>query len=314
MRRIAILIGIAGVMAPAMLHGAAAGAHPAGPRYAAAVLADHPIAYYPLTETTGTTAHDASGHHLDGRIGSRVVRGKPGLIADDATSLEFDGADETTAEHVVRVPGNRIFERARSVSIEAWVYPYDVGIHGKNSGDITIAAYGHDDAADGQHCRYALELDAHSRVLHFPVVVNGTVTDRVRVTGIHSLFSWMAQPFERPSIAAHMLYGEPGSAANPPSARKRYHLVGTYDGATMRFYVDGALNRVLHVRGAIDGYAANRDGMGIGGEFVDENPVFHGRIAEVAIYPAALSADTVLRHYRIGSRIRTTVRAERRAR
>lgn len=274
-------------------------AQTAPPAYRQVVLADHPIAYYPLEETSGTIAHDASGHRFDGRIGARVGRAKPGLTAGAPSALEFDGANRSTASDVVRVPGNRMFARARSITIEAWIYPYDVGIHGDNSGDITIAAYGDDDAPDDQHCRYALELDAHSRVLHFPVVVDGTPTDRVRVTGLHSLLAWLEQPFQRPGVKSYMLYAVPGSKANPPLPNTRYYLAGTYDGETMRFYVDGELNSELHVRGAIVGYAA-RNGMGIGGEYVDLNPVFHGRIGEVAVYPASLAPARIKRHYEAG--------------
>jgi hypothetical protein len=269
------------------------------PVYRDVVLADHPIAYYPLDETAGAVAHDASGHHLDGRIGTRVGHVKPGLTAGAAAALEFDGANRSSASDVVRVPGNRMFARARTVTIEAWVYPYDVGIHGENSGDITIAAYGADDAPDKQHCRYALELDAHSRVLHFPVVVDGKVSEPVRVTGFHSLLAWLEQPFRGDEAKAHLLYGAPGSAANPPAARIRYYLAGTYDGERMRFYVNGELNSELRVRGSIVGYAA-RDGMGIGGEYVDLNPVFHGRIGAVAVYPTSLTPARIKRHYQAG--------------
>ncbi len=277
----------------------ASAARTAEPAYHRIILADHPIAYYPLEETSGTVAHDLSGHHFDGRIGARVGRVKPGLTAGAPSSLEFDGADRSSARDVVRVRGNRMFERARSVSIEAWIYPYDVGIHGSNSGDVTIAAYGDDDAPDKQHCRYALELDAHSHVLHFPAVIDGRVTDRVRVTGFRSLLAWIRQPFGGDATQAHMLYGAPGSAVNPPATGTRYHVVGTYDGETMRFYVDGELNNELRVRGSIAGYAA-RNGMGIGGEYVDLNPVFHGRIGEVAVYPTTLTPAQIKRHYEAG--------------
>jgi hypothetical protein len=269
------------------------------PAYHRIVLADHPIAYYPLEETSGAVAHDLSGHHFDGRIGARVGRAKPGLTAGAPSSLEFDGANRSSASDVVRVRGNPMFERAHTVSIEAWIYPYDVGIHGSNSGDITIAAYGDDDAPDKQHCRYAIELDAHSHVLHFPVVIDGRVTDRVRVTGFHSLLAWIRQPFSSDEAQSHMLYGAPGSKVNPPTPNTRYHIVGTYDGETMRFYVDGELNNELHVRGSIAGYAA-RNGMGIGGEYVDLNPVFHGRIGEVAVYPTTLTPARIKRHYEAG--------------
>jgi hypothetical protein len=269
------------------------------PGYREVVLADHPIAYYRLDEASGAVAHDSSGHHLDGRIGARVGRVKPGLIADDAASLEFDGANRSSARDVVRVPGNRMFERAHTVTIEAWVYPYDIGVYGENSGNITLVAYGNDDAPDELHCRYALELDAHSHIFHFPAVIEGKTTAPARVTGFHSLLAWIRQPFSGTERTVHMLYAAPGGEANPPAPKKRYHLVGTYDGEMMRFYVDGMLDNELAVRGSIVGYAA-RNGMGIGGEYIDLNPVFHGRIGEVAVYATTLTAAQIARHYEAG--------------
>lgn len=271
----------------------------AAERYRDAVLADHPIAYFRLDERSGAIAHDSSGHHFDGVIGARVSRGRPGVIPDAASSLGFNGGDRSTKDDVVRVRGNAMFERAQQLTIEAWVVPDTTKIVGNNSGDVTLAAYGNDDAPDKLHCRYALELDEHSHVLYFPLTLEGKKTDRVQVTGLRSLATWLRQPFAPSTRETHMLYAEPGTVANPPQPRVRYHLVGTYNGETMRFYVNGRLNREMHVRGRVVGYAA-RNGFSIGGEYVDLNPVFRGRIGEVAVYPSTLSEARVRAHYRIG--------------
>jgi Concanavalin A-like lectin/glucanases superfamily len=274
-------------------------ASPPASSYRAVVLSDHPIAYYPLDETSGTVAHDVSGHHLDGHIGAHVKIGQPGLIPDGRASMEFSGANKSAAVEDVRIPGDPRFVRGTSVTIEAWAMPYTVRVFGKNSGDITIAAYGRDDAPDHQHCRYALELDAHSHLWHFPAVIEGKVTDPVRVTGLHSFLDWLRAPFAGPDLHARELYTAPGTDGNPPHVKALYHLVGTYDGETMRLYINGVLNNEMHVKGAISGYEPN-SGMGIGGEFVDVNPVFRGRIAEVAVYDHVLSPDEIARHYSAG--------------
>ena len=276
--------------------------------YRAVVLADRPIAYYRLDETSGTVAHDASGHHLDGTIGAHVKLGRHGIIADAPTSMEFAGADKSEAAEDIRVAGNHRFELSRSVSIEAWTFPYSIDVRGDNTGDITIAAYGRDDAADGQHCRYALELDAHSHVWHLPMVINGKVTEPIRVTGVHSFLSWIGSPFVHDELRAHELYAADGSDGSPPRVNRRYHLVGTYDGQIMRFYINGRLNNVLHVRGAIHGYGPH-DGLGIGGEFVDRNAVFRGRISEVAVYDHVLTPNQIRRHYEQGIRAEKPHRA-----
>lgn len=69
----------------------------------------------------------------------------------------------------------------------------------------------------------------------------------------------------------------------------------------MRFYVNGKLNNVISVRGHIEGYAPT-DGMGIGGEFGNVNPVFCGRISEVAVYDRTLTPGRIETHYLAGLR------------
>src|SRR5262249_11898072 len=149
------------------------------------VLADRPVAYYRLDERSGRIAHDSSGHGYDGIIGEHVVTGAPPLIADAPTSMEFGGADRSAASEDIRVKGRPACAIERNVTVEAWVLPYDTSIYGNNSGDVTLVAYGEDTDPDNQHCRYALELDAHSHVFHFPAVIHGRLHDN-EITGVRS--------------------------------------------------------------------------------------------------------------------------------
>src|SRR4051812_25995064 len=62
-----------------------------GGAYTAEVMADHPVVYLRLGETTGSVAHDAVGHH-DGTYGPQAVLGGDGAIAGDPdTAVTFDG-------------------------------------------------------------------------------------------------------------------------------------------------------------------------------------------------------------------------------
>jgi Concanavalin A-like lectin/glucanases superfamily len=78
-----------------------------------------------------------------------------------------------------------------------------------------------------------------------------------------------------------------------------YHVVGTYDGATMRIYVNGALeaSRVRHGR-------LNRSSLGgvigFAGWGRLPSPRFRGRLGEIAVYGSALTPAQVLAHYRVG--------------
>jgi VCBS repeat-containing protein len=72
------------------------------------------------------------------------------------------------------------------------------------------------------------------------------------------------------------------------------HVVGTYDGANVRIYINGALSSTTAVTGAIDDLSTN---IFIGGTG-SEN--FSGTLDEVAVYPTALSGVQVLAHYNRG--------------
>lgn len=77
------------------------------------------------------------------------------------------------------------------------------------------------------------------------------------------------------------------SGGSVPTVGSVHHLVGTYDGATVRLYVDGALVGQQNRTGAID---------------TNSNPfeiasTWNGSVDEVAVYNYALSATRVTAHY-----------------
>jgi hypothetical protein len=87
--------------------------------YAAAVLLDAPLGYWRLGESSGTVAHDASGHGNDGTYTGAVVLGAPGALKKDSdTAALFDGVTGNVDV------GNK-FDFAGQVpfSFEAWVEP-----------------------------------------------------------------------------------------------------------------------------------------------------------------------------------------------
>jgi O-glycosyl hydrolase len=61
-------------------------------KYDAAVLADNPVLFYPLTGTSTTVAQDASGHGHDGTITGGVSEGAPGpIVGAQSTAVQLDG-------------------------------------------------------------------------------------------------------------------------------------------------------------------------------------------------------------------------------
>jgi Concanavalin A-like lectin/glucanases superfamily/Bacterial Ig-like domain len=76
-----------------------------------------------------------------------------------------------------------------------------------------------------------------------------------------------------------------------------HHVAATYDNATIRLYIDGALN----ASGAASvQLTPNTQPMNVGRDQFNSY-YFGGRLDEVAVYPTALSAARISRHYEIGS-------------
>jgi hypothetical protein len=85
--------------------------------YAQVVLADDPVAYWRLDETSGVTARDFSGHGNDATYIGGVHAGSAGAITGDPdTAASFDGATG-----YLDAGNNFAFAGAQPFSLEAWV-------------------------------------------------------------------------------------------------------------------------------------------------------------------------------------------------
>jgi hypothetical protein len=93
--------------------GATAASPAAAKTYSATVLSDHPLAYWRMDETTGTTMADASGNANNGRYVGTYTLGQPGPIAGGAVA--FDG--RSGAASVTNAPSLQV----NTVTIEAWI-------------------------------------------------------------------------------------------------------------------------------------------------------------------------------------------------
>jgi len=85
--------------------------------YESTVMADGPIAYWRLGESTGPSAIDATGHgHTGTFVGGTL--GVPGAIAcDPDRALRLSATDSTR----VTVPRSAALEPASAVTVEAWI-------------------------------------------------------------------------------------------------------------------------------------------------------------------------------------------------
>jgi Concanavalin A-like lectin/glucanases superfamily len=87
------------------------------------------------------------------------------------------------------------------------------------------------------------------------------------------------------------------AAAGAIAVGQTYHVLGTYDGATQRLYVNGTQVASAPLTGAI---TTNANALALGSWNGGSEP-FNGTIDEVAVYSAALPAARALAHYQAGS-------------
>ena len=81
--------------------------------YAEAVLADAPVAYWPLGEPSGAVAIDGTGFAAATRFGA-IAGAQPGALSDGSSATLFNGAEQLRPRHrhVDPAAGRRSFARA----------------------------------------------------------------------------------------------------------------------------------------------------------------------------------------------------------
>ncbi|NLF73929.1 MAG: hypothetical protein GX575_33385, partial [Candidatus Anammoximicrobium sp.] len=105
-----------------------------GSPYAAAILADQPVAYYRLAESSGTTATDVSGGGSDGTYANGVSLSQSGAIVGEADhAASFDGVDDAISLPAAIVDG------LSDLSVEFWLQTTKAGgqtfLSGANAGN-----------------------------------------------------------------------------------------------------------------------------------------------------------------------------------
>jgi hypothetical protein len=209
---------------------------------------------------TGLTAVDSSGNALDGSYGSSSITHGPGLVGDGNGAAIFPGGVFTNKSIVLVQPNPRL-EPSVGVSVEVWLRP------SASNQRAVLVEYG-----DGP-----VSLSPS-----WGVMMGG---------GVLGAFLNTAN-------------GQTGSAgflgATAPVVGQTYHCVTTYDGATLKVYVNGAIDASRTYTGGLR-YTVGQSGLGIGGS-ADGDPsngdvIFAGTLDEVAVYDHALSADAIAAHY-----------------
>jgi hypothetical protein len=167
--------GVGGVMSPPSAEGGALRSQDVrtlssgGATYTATVLADAPVAYWRLGETSGTVAEDAVGS-LDGTYAATgVTLNRPGALTGDVSrAVMFDPA--TGGNVAVNANGTVLDAGNGPLSIEAWVKKtnqnVDYGIVSRGIGGYYLRI--------GANNRLQLLASQTAEIVHSTVTITGT--------------------------------------------------------------------------------------------------------------------------------------------
>lgn len=86
--------------------------------YGAVISSDHPAAYYPLNETSGTTAYDYYSGAYNGTYENGPMLGVPGATENTGTAVTFDGSTQ-----YVLIGNPAGLNITNQITFEAWIYP-----------------------------------------------------------------------------------------------------------------------------------------------------------------------------------------------
>ncbi|HUZ55968.1 MAG TPA: LamG domain-containing protein [Streptosporangiaceae bacterium] len=230
--------------------------------YQQTVLQDNPSFLWPLSETSGSTANDASPNGFSGSYESGTTQGVSGPFSGQ-TATGFDGsAGLVTSANQVSGP--------QTFSVEGWFKTTT------NDGGKLIGFGNNQTGSSSNYDRHIYMMNDGQLV--FGIWNNQTVT--IETPNVYNDGAW-------------------------------HYVVATYGpSGTMTFYVDGQLIGT-NSTGSSQGYSGywrvggdnlngwNLDPWGSNSQGTTQphSYYFNGSMADVAVYPTALSASQVAAHY-----------------
>ncbi|HVM46736.1 MAG TPA: DUF2341 domain-containing protein [Candidatus Acidoferrum sp.] len=257
--------------------------------YSNAVMALNPAAYWPLSENvatpglyvatnSGTLGATGNGYYETwyqpfggtALLPTNVIQHVPGITADGDMAMQ----QSLIGQHVV-IPRvlNGVSNAAITItppfSIEVWVYP----TNGSAVGGIKpLVSEGFVNALNGpglgnQAVSQGVTVGSYNNIIYFSTF-NGAGTKSEIDTAAYAANQW-------------------------------HHIVGTFDGTTMKMYNNGLLvgTKVPPADALGHTYAADLVTPLLIGSGGNQNSVFGGTIDEVAIYTNVLAATDVTNHF-----------------
>jgi hypothetical protein len=258
---------------------AAAAVLPVRADYQSTVLSQGPVGYWRLNETVPPPVLPLFATNL-GSVGPAgngslfsVSRGRPGALAGDTdTAFGFPGIDPVR----VRVPWQPQWNVTTAYSVEFWAKP------GQNSALACPAASVEFIPTPTQRNGWLIYQGDHTLATG-----NGFVFRQYNVTGLAS----------QTAAAADIAI----------DTTKWYHVVATFDGTSLRLYVNGTLaaGPIAIAGGAARANTNSAVSLAFGGRSDGSQGYFsyNGLLDEAAMYNTALSAAQVLAHYQTGTNV-----------
>jgi hypothetical protein len=239
---------------------------PTNTAYPGTILADNPLAYLRLDETSGNIAYDYAGGN-NGTYYGDVTLGVPGYsLVDTDKAAYFPGTPLNFCGDFGQTNIN-FNGTSAEFTIEAWAN----GLNANEASWAPVICKGHED--------------------------NGTTADeQFIILDDGGQMAFIVKDDKGDAVGI-------GSGFAPDGAWHLYDGVCDYIGSTLTFYIDGqpvgsaALPGALNASGIID----SQDPVSIGAESTGPAPDYAfdytGAISQVAIYGYALSAQQVANHY-----------------
>jgi hypothetical protein len=229
--------------------------------YAAVIEAAHPQLYYRLDEAAGSMALvDQSGHGRGGSVHNGVALGEPGLLSDAPDRSDTAARFVPAMSTYLTADDASALRPTTTMTLEAWIKPNAFVI-----------------AQDYQRLVHKGMADETGFAWYLPG--NDTMHGRLgfEMAGVNS--------------------GMEVDGKRQMAVGETHYVVVTYDGSSVRFYVDGVLDATNPVSGTP---ASDTNSFNIGRRG-DNSCYYDGVLDELAYYNRVLSADEIAMHYQVGS-------------
>jgi hypothetical protein len=224
--------------------------------YETSVLADGPSGYWRLGETSGTTASALTGTTNGTYTGSPAL-GVSSLVGDTDTATYFDGTDD-----YVDLGDTYDFAGSSQFTVECWLNPTAPTAQYRRF--VTKERYVNSSNRGGWYVSLASTVDGTPNRVVFGRFDGGA--------GNGIVF-----------------------AATPLQAGRWYHIAATYDGTTMRVYLNGVQDGTTASSLSVEDHTIPLTfGRRQGTDY------YSGMLDEVALYPSALSQTRIQAHYDAG--------------